>query len=99
MPRLVGALLCGVLIWIYPELFELALNHAEKTKNYNFAYLILIGVTAILSALIAFYMWLGFKSGPSGLEHALRQFSNVFGNKDETNGETNSTDTKDKSDK
>ena len=82
MPRLVGALLCGALIWTYPELLEIVLTHAEKTKRYVWAYTALGGVTLALVGLVGFYMWLGFKSGPSGLEYALKRFSKVFGDKD-----------------
>ncbi len=83
MPRLVGALLCGTLILMYPELLRIVLTHAEKTERYVLAYVTLAGVTLTLAGLVGFYMWLGFKSGPSGLEHALKQFSKVFGDKDE----------------
>ena len=82
MPRLVGALLCGALIWTYPELLEIVLTHSEKTKRYVWAYIALGGVTLALVGLVGFYMWLGFKSGTSGLEYALKRFSKVFGEKD-----------------
>ena len=79
MPRLVAAVLCGVLILTYPEILQIILEHAEKTEKFALAYTILAGATFVLAGLIAFYMWLGFRSGPSGLEYVLRQFSKVFG--------------------
>ena len=83
MPRLVGALLCGTLIWMYPELLRIVLEHAEKTDRYVLAYTTLAGVTLTLAGLVGFYMWLGYKSGPSGLEYALKRFSKIFGEKNE----------------
>ena len=79
MPRLVAAALCGAFIWVYPEILNITLEHATKTERYVLAYLMLAVVTIVLSSLIALYMWLGYKSGPSGLEYALRQLSKVFG--------------------
>ena len=79
MPRLIAAVLCGLLIWIFPEIMKIALEHAEKTERYELSYAILVGVAVALGGLIMFYMWLGYKSGPSGLEHSLRQFSEIFG--------------------
>lgn len=79
MPRLMGAFLCGTLVWFYPDILRIVLAHAEKTERFILAYLTLAGATLTLAGLIGFYMWLGFRSGPSGLEHALRQFSKVFG--------------------
>ena len=31
MPRILGATLCGILIWNYPEILRLVLTHAENT--------------------------------------------------------------------
>lgn len=81
MPRVLGALLCGGLIWIYPTVLQIMLTHAEKTSRYALTYAMLSGVTLVLSGLVALYMWFGVKSGPSGFEHALRQMSKVFGNR------------------
>ena len=75
MPRLVGALLCGVLIWVYPDILKIVLAHAETTERFFWAYGTLALGTIVLASLIAFYLWLGFKSGPSGLGHALREFA------------------------
>ena len=79
MPRVVAAMLCGTLIWVYPKLLEIVLAHAERTERYALAYSTLAGVTAMLTGLVGFYMWLGFKSGPSGLEHTLRGFAASLG--------------------
>ena len=79
MPRVVAAMLCGTLIWVYPRLLEIMLTHAERSERYALAYLTLAGVTAMLTGLVGFYMWLGYKSGPSGLEHTLRGFAQTFG--------------------
>lgn len=86
MPRVVAAMLCGTLIWVYPKLLEIVLAHAERTERYALAYSTLVGVTAMLTGLVGFYMWLGFKSGPSGLEHTLRGFAASLG-KDSKEGD------------
>ncbi len=89
MPRIIAAMLCGLLIWTFPEIMEVTLEHAEKTERYELSYAMLAGVTIAFGGLIMFYMWLGYKSGPSGLEHALRQFSAIFG-KDKEEDKKNS---------
>lgn len=96
MPRILGATLCGILIWQYPEILRLVLAHAENTGRYVLVYSILSGVTLVLAGLVGFYMWLGFKSGPSGLEYMMRQFGKVFG-KDREDDETPRSDTTDTS--
>ena len=85
MPRVVAAMLCGTLIWVYPRLLELMLAHAERTERYALAYSTLAGITAMLTGLVGVYMWLGYKSGPSGLEHTLRGFAETLG-KDSKDG-------------
>lgn len=86
MPRVVAAMLCGTLIWVYPKLLEIVLAHAEKTERYILVYSTLAAVTAMLTGLVGFYMWLGYKSGPSGLEHTLRALAATFG-KDSKDGD------------
>ena len=85
MPRLMGAILCGTLIWVYPNILTIVFAHAERTERFFIAYLALAGATVTLSGLIVFYMWLGFRSGPSGLEYAFRQFGKVFGKEERPN--------------
>lgn len=94
MPRIVAAMLCGTLIWIYPQILEIMLTHAEKTERYREVYFTLTGITILLTGLIGIYMWFGFKSGPSGLEHALRQFSKVFGSDSKEANENKATESK-----
>lgn len=79
MPRFVAAVLCATLIWFYPDILSITLEHAAQTEQYVLVYSMLTVVTIVLSGLIALYIWLGYKAGPSGLEHALRQFAKTLG--------------------
>ena len=46
----------------------------------------------MLTGLVSFYMWLGFKSGPSGLEHALRGLAATFGKDSKESDEKDRTE-------
>lgn len=79
MPKLLAAILCGTLIVVYPQILEVTLDHAASATNANVVYFILCMVTTLLVALIGFYMWVGHKSRPSGLEHILKQLGRSMG--------------------
>ena len=85
MPKIVAAILCGTLIVVYPQILELTLAHAASAKNPNMIYLVLCLVTALLVSLVAFYMWVGHKSRPSGLENILKQLGRSMGEKNDKN--------------
>ena len=72
MPRFLAAMLCGTLIVTYPKMLDIALGHMEKLEMPWIAYGVLPGTTVLFCGLIAWYMWLGYKSKPSGLEDFLR---------------------------
>ena len=81
MPKIVAAILCGTLIVVYPQILELTLAHAASAKNPNVIYLVLCLVTAMLVSLVGFYMWVGYKSRPSGFENILKQLGRSMGEK------------------
>ena len=85
MPRVLAVILCGLLFRVYPEILRIMLDHAEKTARHGLLYTMLAGTTIVFAGLVGLYMFLGYRSGPSGFEDALRKFSKVFRNDKEQN--------------
>ena len=83
MPKIVAAILCGTLIVVYPQILELTFAHAASAKSPNMIYLVVCLVTAMLVSLVAFYMWVGHKSRPSGFENILKQLGRSMGEKND----------------
>ena len=71
-------MLCGTLIVTYPKMLDIALGHTEKLEMPWVVYGVLPGTTVLFCGLIAWYMWLGYKSKPSGFDDFLRGFRKVF---------------------
>ena len=84
MPKVLAAILCVTLIVVYPKILDVSLAHAATAKNPSVVYFILCLVTTLFVALIGFYMWVGHKSRPSGLEHILKQLGRSMSEKNGT---------------
>ena len=83
MPKVLAAILCMTLIVVYPKILEVTLAHAGTANNPNVIYAILCLVTTLFVVLIAFYIWVGHKSRPSGFENILKQLGRSMGEKNE----------------
>ena len=71
MSRIMGAVACISLVWVYPEMLQLVLEHEKESSQGGTVYWMLLGATVMLVGLIGWYIWLAYKSQPSGLEHML----------------------------
>ena len=72
LPKFIAAILCGTLIWVYPDILRVALEHAENTNEPTHVYAVLVVVTLSLITMVGIYMWLGYKAEPAGLDKLLR---------------------------
>lgn len=89
MPRVISAILCLALIWVFPDILATLLEHAGSTSEYLSVYWLVFGLTSIFSVLIGWYMWIGLKAGPSGLGYAIRQFAEHLKDKEENDADPN----------
>ena len=72
MPKFLAAVLCVTLIATFPKLLTIAFDHAKSVDEKVIAYILLAGIILIPPGLMAFFMWLGHKAQPSGLDDFLR---------------------------
>ena len=91
MPKFIAALLCGTLIWVYPEMLRIVLEHAEEANEPAHVYLLLAVVTATLVLMVGVYMWFGYKAEPSGLEKLLAGIGKSFGRTDSNQDSSSKT--------
>lgn len=82
LPKFIAAMLCGTLIWVYPDILRITLAHAEKANQPTQVYVLLTVVTFTLAVMIGIYMWFCYKAQPTGLDQLLAK----FGNKSEGDG-------------
>ena len=86
MSRIMGAVACITLVWVYPEMLQLTLEHAKASSQGGTVYWVLLGATVMLVGLIGWYIWLAYKTQPSGFEHMLTGLGKML-EKSKENGE------------
>ena len=86
MPKFLAAILGVTLIVVSPELLQIAFTHASQVQKPGIVYGVLCLVLFLLVSMIAFYIWVGHKSRPTGFEEILKQFGRSLGKKED--GET-----------
>ena len=93
LPKFIAAILCGTLIWVYPDILRIVLEHAEKANEPAHVYLLLAAVTVTLVLMVGLYMWFGYKAEPSGLEKLLKGVAKSIGRDGSKQGSTLETRT------
>ena len=88
MSRIMGAVACISLVWVYPEMLQLTLEHGKESSQGGTVYYVLLGATVMLVGLIGWYIWLACNSQPSGFEHMLTGLGKML-EKSKENGEHN----------
>ena len=88
MSRIMGAVACISLVWVYPEMLQVTLEHAKESSRGGTVYWVLLGATVMLVGLIGWYIWLAYKTQPSGFEHMLTGLGKML-EKSKENGEQN----------
>ena len=79
LPKFIAAILCGTLIWVYPDILRITLEHAEKANNPTHVYVLLAAVTLALVFMIGLYMWFSYKAQPAGWDKVLAGLGERFG--------------------
>ncbi len=92
MPKFLAAILGATLIAFSPEMLKITFAHAETAQHPGIVYGVLCLVIFLLVGLIAFYMWIGHKSRPSGIEHILKQLGRSMGNNKDGEASDQSSD-------
>ena len=80
MPKFLAAVLGVTLISFSPEMLQITFTHAETAQRPEIVYGVLCLVVFLLVSLIAFYLWVGHRSRPSGIEQILKQLGKSLGN-------------------
>ena len=93
LPKFIAAMLCGSLIWVYPDILRISLEHAEKASEPTHVYWLLVSVTVALVCMVGMYMWFCFKSTPTGLDKFLATLGNRSEGSERSPGSTRNTQT------
>ena len=91
LPKFIAAILCATLIWVYPDILRIALEHAEKANEPTHVYLLLVALTLALVVMIGIYMWFCYKAQPTGLDKVLAGLGRSIGRKDKGEDSTPNT--------